>query len=469
LIAAINHAAGAGTKYSTNTVANGQVSAGLLTSHAFTVTATTAGSAGNSIQTANSTATTNLIWSSPDLSGGVNGVVGTTNIVSSVSAPYDNFINSGLISDQGSTIWSGNFVSSGIISNGTGSFSLQSVTTTLTNGSIVAGGSVSITTSALLTGGQEISAGAAINLIVTNELTDVDSTNYNFWSLGSGNAGLGIAAGLSLPLKPLTGDLLLTTITTIATSGTQVNIVWAGQDRGAVNAGYSNNAAIGQFIVDAQGTVPPAGRTGYYFSGTGTSNALYVDRLVLLDNATNFDTTGSVAAFSFNTNFVLYYAQALDNGISVAEKLNQSSNGHLRWVPTYAGIFSSTNLVFPAGVTNAVNAALAQSPDIDSDGNGTPNASDPTPFLMPSALNFNLTLTNRTPEAVKLQWLTVAHGTNAVYYTTNLLAPNWQLLTNFASPQPYPSPAANVSVFDVITNTPRYYKVVVQPWLMYPY
>ena len=62
LIAAINHAAGSGTSYSTNTPANTWVTAGLLTSHAFTVTARTNGSSGNSIVTTNSTATTNLTW-----------------------------------------------------------------------------------------------------------------------------------------------------------------------------------------------------------------------------------------------------------------------------------------------------------------------------------------------------------------------------------------------------------------------
>ena len=38
-------------------------------------------------------------------------------------------------------------------------------------------------------------------------------------------------------------------------------------------------------------------------------------------------------------------------------KLSHHNGNHLRWVPAYAGTFSSTNLVFPAGVTNTVNAA----------------------------------------------------------------------------------------------------------------
>jgi hypothetical protein len=42
-------------------------------------------------------------------------------------------------------------------------------------------------------------------------------------------------------------------------------------------------------------------------------------------------------------------------------------------------------------------------------------------------------------------------------------------LNSFVAPLGYPSPAANVWVFDAVTNTPHYYQVVVQPWLTYPF
>jgi len=68
---------------------------------------------------------------------------------------------------------------------------------------------------------------------------------------------------------------------------------------------------------------------------------------------------------------------------------------------------------------------------------------------------------------VRIQWTTVTSATNFLYYKTNLLNP-WSLLTNFVSPQPYPSPATNVWVFDAITNVPHYYQVKVVPWLLQP-
>jgi len=57
-----------------------------------------------------------------------------------------------------------------------------------------------------------------------------------------------------------------------------------------------------------------------------------------------------------------------------------------------------------------------------------------------------------------------------VLYTTNLLtAPvTWTVLTNFISPIAYPSPPAPVTVLDAVTRPPRYYRVIVNPWLTGP-
>jgi hypothetical protein len=147
-------------------------------------------------------------------------------------------------------------------------------------------------------------------------------------------------------------------------------------------------------------------------------------------------------------------------------------------------------LINPDGSTNVVNAALAQSGTIDSDGDGTPNNADSTPFFLSSQINLTATLTNVPPKMVKVQFKTIPGGTNYLYYTTNLLSANWQPFTNFnnfywnttgvavsnyahanwfPSPQVYGNPATNVWVLDTITNVQRYYRVTVQPWLTYPF
>ena len=71
--------------------------------------------------------------------------------IGSASSPFGAFINHGLISDYGLILSVTNFESDGIISNNvSGSFILQSQTATLTNGTLYAGGDVSITSGSLV-------------------------------------------------------------------------------------------------------------------------------------------------------------------------------------------------------------------------------------------------------------------------------------------------------------------------------
>ena len=434
-----------------------------------------------------------------------NGAIRSANLAVFGSAAniYGAFINNGLIADQGSTIWSSNFLSCGTISNGTGGFALQALTATITNASIVAGGDVSITTGSLLTSNLQMQVGKALTLTVSGSLTDTgpSPTNASIWTVGSihsDNYGVGFKLSM-LPTNAPVGDLLGTTITNVCWTNYVINNTWAGLDRGYNNSGYSNNAALGRLVLD-----PLSTRSVINFTGTGsTSNAIYVDSLLLINQATNL-LNSVLPEVVCSPNFVIYYAQAIQNGVSVAEKLNHANGDHFRWMPTYVGYYSSTNLVYPVGVTNTYNAALASSTLIDSDSDGTPNGGtgngspDPTPFLVPQQLNFSVLLTNVAPPSVRLQWTTIPRATNYIYYRTNLLVGNWIPFTNFNSyyygsnsttlafPNPshvnwFPSPQVysgtagsdnyqqgRVSVYDAITNAPRYYQIEVNPWLLAP-
>src|SRR6202000_1086508 len=138
-------ATGSGTNYTTATRSNGLATAGLLTGHSFTVTARTAGTIGNSIATLFTSATSsrNFTWNNQTtLVGGTNFIPAVTNVL---SFPYNNFISSGIISNQGSIVYANNFSNGGIITNGINSFVLQSLTTTLTNGLLAGAGDISIT------------------------------------------------------------------------------------------------------------------------------------------------------------------------------------------------------------------------------------------------------------------------------------------------------------------------------------
>ena len=421
----------------------------------------------------------NILWptSLPNLRWLTNnGVISTANLTvfGSSAQPYGAFINRGRVSNAGgSTIWANDFENYGMFFSGTnGSFMLQSLTTTMTNASVVAGGDISITANSLVTSNLLLRAGRSLTLQVTNSLTDDGVTNGNVWSLGGASL-----VGLNLPLFPnnLTncGDLLGTMISISSPPPNKLVVnTWAGQDRGLSNSGYTNNVAVGLLTLDAVGA-----NSAFKFNGTGVGNALYVDELRLLDYAsyTNHDAGGNLPALVFNPNLVLYYAQAVTaDGTSVAEKINHKNNDHLRWVYSYAGHFSGTNIVYPDGSTNGpFNIALAQSSDIDSDGDGLVNGSDPTPFLKSSMVVITYTQTNIvvggiTNAALMLSWNSIPLATNYVLYTTTFGGPYDQVLTNFVSPIPYPSPPTNVSTIDMNPGG-KFYRVRIDPWLTYPF
>ena len=392
-----------------------------------------------------------------------NGAIRTLSLANygSAATPYYAFINTGIVTNgAGSTIYANDFVTSGNFSAGNGSFQLQARTVSMTNGVVSAAGIFKTTSDSLIITNTTITVGKSMTILATNLLTDGGTTN-NFWSLGTSNVGSGFSAGLVMPLKPTVADLLGTTISSVAVNGTLVTHVWAGSDRGVTATGFSNNAAIGQLILDGQGNVP---HTLFGIGGAAPNSAIYVDKLVLLNNATNVDGSYNLTSLNISNNLVIYYAQAIINGQTVAEKINHKNNDHLRWVSSYIGYFSGINLVYPPGVTNYVNAALAASTTIDSDGDGIVNADDPTPFLVPALLNFNFAITNLPQKSFKLAWTTIPGATNVVQYKTNLLSANWLTLTNFKTPPPYPGPATNVSVLDPINPSgTKFYRILVQP------
>lgn len=427
--------------------------------------------------------TPNILWgaSLPNLRNLTNfGVINLDNVgVFGAATPseYYSLINHGTIADQGSFIWADNFTSSGVFSNGLNQFTLQSQTATLTNGLLYAAGDISIATTGLFATNTAIVSGQQL-AITAATVSDGGAPSGNFWSVG-GN----LAVGLDLPVKP-SGDLLGTTITNIAPDNEFVVNTWPGQDYGATVAGYSNNVAVGQLVLDSLPTTHSPAKSRLIFSGTAVSNAMYVDQLVLADAATNLVNQnvsalgGNGGGASDNDNVILYYARAIEvvgtNVYDKSEKLNYKNNGRLRWVPGYAGYFSSTNIVYTNIVgsvtntyTNTVNAALAQSTDIDSDGDGTPNGQDSTPFFVPGEVNFKLTVTNKPPLTALISWQSIPASTNYVYYKTNLLSAGWQVLTNFVSPAAVPPvggwPITNI-ISDVVNPfSPRYYRVGVYP------
>jgi hypothetical protein len=316
------------------------------------------------------------------------------------ATPYQSFVNYGKIINQGTFIRTGWFQNDGSISedNG-GSIDVRATTAIATNGVFIAPlGSVSIVANSLLASNGVIQAGGTLALDtpcflsdgyafenqfghITNSVLPNVVTNGNIWT---------VSGGVQIGVKPATGDLLGTTLTNFALNNFNSVNLWPGEDRGNTPGGYATNLALGRMILNADG---PGSQ--FEFQSLTGSNALYVDSLELQGNTTNTDVNGNPQSIAIDPGMTIYYAQAMENGVSIAEKLNgkhgagntNSNAGRFFWVSNYAGVYSSTNIPYPDGNTYIFNDALAISPDIDSDGDGTVNVNDPTPIPIGSVFD----------------------------------------------------------------------------------
>jgi len=217
---------------------------------------------------------------------------------------------------------------------------------------------------------------------------------------------------------------------------------WTAADYGADRSGFTNNAALGVLTLDGYNSA----RFRFSAPTAEGSSAIYVDYLDLRNNATNYTT-----ALDIDSNMKIYFA----NSSVPVSKLDGAHGGRLRWVQNYAGPSSSTNIVLQDGRTITVNRALVESSEIDSDGDGTPNQFDTSPFDAPSVSS---QIVNVPPMTTFLTWNGAANTTYTIDYTTNLVT--WQVLTNVTTG----ASAGPVTVSDPVSSQePRFYRVRYSP------
>ncbi|MCS7090828.1 MAG: hypothetical protein NZM03_08980 [Limisphaera sp.] len=338
--------------------------------------------------------------------------------------PYEAVVNQGWLTAQAWDIQARHFENEGHIVATVGSFRLSATEVRLgsraTNqwGQVAAPfGDVELQGSRLLLTNQVVEAGRRLILGASEFLGDGDTTN-NVWLTRD---------GLTLTLRPRLGDLRGTTITNIAPAYAYNVTLWAGEDRGPTPSGFTNNMAIGRLVLDG------AFGAMFVFQGVGPSNALYVDQLVLLNHATN-EHNNALVALNIAPNLVIYYADLIVGTHRLAEIAHSSryNNGRLRWVPTYAGgYYGSTNLQVGARQLQ-VNTALVLSKELDLDGDGTPNALDTIPILVPE--DVRLSASPDGTQWIVLAWPSIRGATNTIWEATSLTTQDWRvvLTTNFS-------------------------------------
>ncbi len=164
--------------------------------------------------------------------------------------------------------------------------------------SIYASGSINLYANTVQLNQAALSAGNQINFYVTNSLSDNGTANTFICN-----------NGFNLRIKPQTGDLLGSTLTSVASGNNAVvNSSWAGQDRGASWAGFTNNEAVGTLVLSATNYLPQYTPL-FIFSGTTGSNAMYVTTLDLSQVTTS--SANLAGMIQINPGMKIYVSQVI--------------------------------------------------------------------------------------------------------------------------------------------------------------
>jgi len=254
---------------------------------------------------------------------------------------YQVFVNNGIITAGDQAIDSVNLqINNGANVATIGDFSATAGTMIVSNSEITAVGDIDINAGSLLIDPSSLSASGALNFTVTTNLSDA--------GIGSGNS-FSCQNGFNLWIKPQTGDLWGTTITTTAPFVDEYDHFWAGVDygtnaAGAYATGFTNNEALNTLVLSPQYQyVSPPYYPLFFFSGTGVSNGLYVGTLDLSQLSTNI-----ANMLEIDPSLTIYYAHALvgftpTGGATPENYLNgqqfpPKSGGFLRYVKNFTAL-----------------------------------------------------------------------------------------------------------------------------------
>lgn len=362
-----------------------------------------------------------------------NGVVNVPNRVNmgmDRDTPYFSIVNNGFWQAFNYRIRTLSFVdrgtmeaSSGFGTPGAGStFHLEAKSAAFDGGTLVAGGDVSLAANDLaLLNGATITNQQEIILAITNSIADG----------GPGTTATIGGRSMTLLFKPKSGDLLDTTVGLAAPQFQVSNIRWAGEDRGASTAGYSDNAAIGHLVLVG------GFDTLHSFSPISGQNALYVDYLEFTGSLTN----GVEDGMEINPGLVIYFAASN----LPAEQLDGLFGGRLQWVPEFVGTAGAVDVTLKSGEVVSMNASIRNSAVIDSDGDGIVNADDEFPLdpdetnpagdtgtVNPGAMAL-LSLERNSPQTLSFSFQAAPLGVYVVEMTSNLSSPDWQTVAGYTN------------------------------------
>jgi hypothetical protein len=234
--------------------------------------------------------------------------------------------------------------------------------------------------------------------------------------------------GIQLSRKPQRGDLLGSSVLVVATNYTTRVIHWPGEDRGASTAGFTDNAALGQL------TITNGVLSKFTFEGEqDRKNAIYVDYLEF-KNLTKRDLYEAdilrqqIDTLVIPEGYTVYFASAN----LPEELLDGMYDGRLRWVKEYPGIHSSMPFyVIGVNKTIQVNRPFRQSILHDTDGDGTANGYDLTPFGSGLPDIIESELVQKGLGRLKISWIGIPDSIYHIEYSDDLGQGEWRVLKKY--------------------------------------
>ena len=364
---------------------------------------------------------------------------GGANFGADLAVPYNSWVNYGSVFSLGITIHSSYLEHKGTLSTAYSSaITLTADDTKIDGGAINSDGDINITSGTLKLRNAALIGGGVATLTIPGRVSDSGSATQS---------RISTKQGITLLTKPTSGDLLGTTIEATAQPESSYPIIWAGQDKGATTAGFTDNAAIGRLYLQ----VGDGG--AITFSGPGGTDpyALYVDKVILDPSLL----ASGADSLLFDDNFTLYFADA---NVPV-EQVDGLANGHIRWISGFAGPNSGVKVALQTGQVIFVNRNLLNSPNLDSNGNGTVNALDPAPFDVPPV---TVKVTQSPKLFSTLSWAGAANAVYSVDYTQSLKPVKWVSLGSVTNTLSVPT---TLSFRDTggSNGATRYYRVSYQP------
>jgi hypothetical protein len=236
---------------------------------------------------------------------------------------YSAFVNNGTIFSADSTINADilQINSGGFDETLAGNFYGITKTGQLSGAAIYSSGDIQFTANSLQISQTILSAQNALDFSVSGSMSD--------GGIGAGNI-FTCQNGFNLFIKPVTGDLLGTTITTVASfGGAEVDHTWAGINHGPSAFGFTNNVTIGKLTLFPTGNPNTFEPLFAFFGNAGTAdgNGMYVSNLDL-SLLTDF-----ANEITIDPSLDIYFMSASLNGTNgAAAFLDGKFGNHLHWV-----------------------------------------------------------------------------------------------------------------------------------------